>query len=1021
MKKYNLYNNITGWLVFIVAATTYLLTMEPTASYWDCPEFITTAYRMEIGHPPGAPFFMLIQRFFSLFASSPSHVAIMMNAWSALASGLTILFLFWTISHLARKIVLKNDEEPTTAQLISIIGASVVGALAYTFSDTFWFSAVEAEVYATSSLFTALVFWAILKWENEADSPGATRWLIFIAYMIGLSIGVHLLNLLAIPAIVFVYYFRKYKVTKPGLAIAFTVAIVLLAFIMYGVIPGVVTVASWFELLFVNSFGAPYNTGVIVYAVLLISAVIWGLRYTIKKKKILANTILLAFTVIVIGYSSYAIVVIRSSANPPMDQNNPDNVFGLLGYLNRDQYGDRPLIYGQYYDAPIDRQDPYTQGKPHYVEDHGKYIISNYKQHANYDSRFETFFPRMYSSDPQHISDYKSWVHITGTKIRTTDQNGNPKIIVKPTFADNLAFFFRYQVGWMYWRYFMWNFSGRQNDIQGHGDILRGNWITGIKFLDAARLGNQDNIPKVYANNKGRNTYFMLPFLLGLLGIFFQITSGKRGKRDFWVVFLLFFMTGIAITIYLNQTPHQPRERDYAFAGSFYAFAIWIGLGVLGLVDILKKFTPPVLGSILATVISLFAVPVLMASQNWDDHDRSNRYTARDFGADYLESCAPNAILFTNGDNDTFPLWYAQEVEGIRTDVRVCNLSYLQTDWYVDQMRQKAYKSDPLPINFTHDQYLEGTRDIIYVINQLKRPVNLKEAMDFVRSDDPRTKLRQADNSSYIPTNDLFYPVDSADVMKNHVITPVQAKNMVKQLNIKLKGHYITKDELMILDMIANNAWKRPMYFAITVGSDKYLGLQNHFMSEGFAYRVVPINFKSENGQIGGVDADTMYNNMMHKFKWGNMNDPNVYLDENNTRMAMNVRNNFVRLADALLAKGRKDSAITVLDKCAEIVPNSKVEYNYFNLLMAEDYFKAGANDKAKAVMNTMLSNYEDELNYFFSLQPKFQKTIQDDIQRPLFIIREMARTADKYGEKDLAKTLSDKFTSYVQVYSSTN
>lgn len=1021
MKKYNLYNNITGWLVFIVAATTYLLTMEPTASYWDCPEFITTAYRMEIGHPPGAPFFMLIQRFFSLFASSPSHVAIMMNSWSAIASGLTILFLFWTISHLARKIVLKNDEEPTTAQLIAILGASTVGALAYTFSDTFWFSAVEAEVYATSSLFTALVFWAILKWENEADSPGSKRWLIFIAYMIGLSIGVHLLNLLAIPAIVFVYYFRKYKVTKPGLAIALVTAIVLLAFIMYGVIPGVVKVASWFELLFVNSFGAPYNTGVVIYAALLITAVIWGLRYTIKKKKILANTILLAFTVIVIGYSSYAIVVIRSSANPPMDQNNPDNVFGLLAYLNREQYGDRPLLYGQYYDAPLDSQDPYTQGKPDYVEDHGKYIISNYKQHPNFDSRFETFFPRMYSSDPQHISDYKSWVHITGTKIRTTDRNGNPKVLVKPSFADNLAFFFRYQVGWMYWRYFMWNFSGRQNDIQGHGDILRGNWITGIKFLDAARLGNQNNIPKVYANNKGRNTYFMLPLLLGLLGIFFQLNSGKRGKRDFWVVFLLFFMTGIAIVLYLNQTPHQPRERDYAYAGSFYAFAIWIGLGVLALIDILKKVTPPVLGSILATVISLFAVPVLMASQNWDDHDRSNRYTARDFGADYLESCAPNAILFTNGDNDTFPLWYAQEVEGIRTDVRVCNLSYLQTDWYIDQMRQKAYKSDPLPINFTHDQYLEGTRDLIYVINYLKRPINLKEAIGFVRSDDPRKKLKQADNSSFIPSDELFYPVDSADVMKNHVITPEQARHMVKQLNIKLNGHYITKDELMILDMIANNDWKRPMYFAITVGSDKYLNLQNHFMSEGFAYRVVPMDFKSANGQIGGVDADTMYNNMMHKFKWGNMNDPNVYLDENNTRMAMNVRNNFVRLADALIAKGRKDSAITVLNKCEEIVPNSKVEYNYFNLLMAEDYFKAGANDNAKNVLNIMLSNYDDELNYFFSLQPKFQKTIQDDIQRPLFIIREMAKTADKYGEKDLAKTLSDKFTTYVQIYSSTN
>ena len=1021
MKNFKQLNNIVGWLTFLVAAITYLLTIEPTASFWDCGEFITTSYKLEVGHPPGAPFFMIVGKFFTILGGSAKNAAVMVNSMSALASAFTILFLFWTITHLAKRLI-KPEGEYTMGQTIAILGSGVVGALAYTFSDSFWFSAVEGEVYASSSLFTAAVFWAILKWEDSADEPYANRWIILIAYLMGLSIGVHLLNLLAIPAIVFVYYFRKYTVTRNGILLSLLVSFVLLGVIMYGIIPGVVTVATWFELLFVNGLGLPFNTGAVIYAFLLVGAIVYGILYTIRKKLVLWNTVLISLIVILIGYSSFAMIVIRSSANPPMDQNSPDNVFSLLGYLNREQYGDRPLLYGQYYNTPMTK---YVDDKPYYIEKNGKYVVADMRQKPEFDSNMCTIFPRMYSREPSHIEAYKQWAGIKGRSVQVTDEDGESKTIQIPTFGENLTYFFRFQVGQMYFRYFMWNFSGRQNDIQSQGEITNGNWITGINFIDSHRLGDQSTLPAEFKDNKGRNTYFLLPLILGIIGIVFMYNRGIQGKKDLWTVTLLFFMTGLAIVIYLNQSPLQPRERDYAYAGSFYAFAIWIGIGVLSIYEGLKKFIPDTVSAGVAGGLSLLLVPVIMGAQNWDDHDRSGRYTCRDFGANYLKTCAPNAIIFTNGDNDTFPLWYNQEVEGVRTDVRTCNLSYFQTDWYIDQMKSKAYTSDPLPISFTHDQYVQGKRDVVYLMEdpRLKGSVELKKALDFVKDENPRTKLEQADYASYIPSKKLFMVVDKAAVIRNKAVDPKDYDKIVDTLTIDLGNkHYITKDELMILDMIATNNWERPMYFAITIGRDKYLNLQDYFQHEGFAYRLVPIKTPSEGGiNFGRVNTQVMYENVMENFKWGNMNDPNVYIDENNGRMMMNIRSTFNRLAEALVEEGQKEKAVKVLDRCTELIQNKVVPYSYFAMMMAETYFKAGEPAKGIEMINTIMTSYKDKLDYFYKLDKVMRNSVDEDIQRSLYFMREITLICNRYNQTQLSKEVSAAFNSYLDRYSSFN
>jgi len=1015
MKTFKFRNNITGWIIFLIALVVYLLTIEPTTSFWDCGEFISSAYKLEVGHPPGAPFFMLLARFFSLFAgSNATNVAAMINSLSALVSAFTILFLFWTITHLAGKFFKNNGGKSKSVHFL-ILGSGIVGALAYTFSDTFWFSAVEGEVYATSSLFTAVVFWAILKWENVADEKYANRWLILICYLMGLSIGVHLLNLLALPAIVFVYYFRKYKPSKKGIITATLVAIVLLGSIMYIIIPGVVRLATIFELLCVNVLSLPYHSGAIVYVIILITLIAWSIRYTVKKQKTILNTVITGITVILIGYSSYALILIRSDANPPMDQSNPDNLFSLLSYLNREQYGSRPLIYGQYYSAPLrDIKD----GKRLYARKDGKYIVTMRKPEYVYDSRFTTLFPRMYSREDKHIQAYKEWAEIKGVNITLRDGQGESRQVTKPTFAENLKFFFSYQLGYMYFRYFMWNFAGRQNDIQGHGSILKGNWLSGINFLDDWRLGDQENIPGHLKNNPARNRYYFLPLILGLLGLIFHY---RRDKKNFWVIMLLFFFTGIAIVIYLNQTPHQPRERDYAYAGSFYAFSIWIGLGVYAIATYMNKILPYRLSVGISILAGFIFVPLLMAFENRDDHDRSGRYTARDFAGNYLNSCAPDAILFTNGDNDTFPLWYAQEVEGIRTDVRVVNLSYLGGDWYIDQMKIKAYESDPVPFSLSKDKYIQGTRDVVLFNEKINGYYDLKELIDFVASDARKTKtpspFARDELLDFFPTKKFLLKIDSANVLNNGTVPARLAGKILKEMKWEYPSELVYKNDLMVLDLLANNNWNRPIYIAITVPGSAYMGLKDFFQVEGLAYRIVPVKVDEVDGFYGRIESEIMYDNLMNKFKWGGATDPEVYLDENNKRMLSNFRSSFTRLAFKLIKEEKNDSARKVIERSMELFPNERVPYGYFSVQIPEVFYRLGNIEEANKITNEIADMYISELGYYFSLEMKFSKTLQSEKQLGLQILQELIQLTELFQQNELNDQLKEKFNAFYALY----
>lgn len=1031
MKSFQRLNNIFGWITFILASAVYVMCIEPTASFWDCGEFIATAFKLEVGHPPGAPLFGMVARMFMLFAGGNlEKMPVMVNILSALASGATIMFLFWTITHLAKKIVAPLVSELNTGQALAIIGAGIVGAGAYTFSDSFWFSAEEGEVYASSSLFTALVFWAMLKWENVADEKGSSRWIILIAYLMGLSIGVHLLNLLTIPALAFIYYFRKYKFSVAGFIKTFLVGVVILGFVQGGFIPGLVSFAAKFDLFFVNTVGLSLGSGVLIYSLIVIGALAYGIHYTRKHQKPLWNTVFLCLSFMIIGYSSFAMIVIRSLANPPLDENNPENAYNLLSYLNREQYGDRPLLFGQYYTAKVVDQEQgdmtYSAGKDKSGKD--RYIETGRKINPIYDPAHTTVFPRMWSNQPQHIRAYHEWGGTTGER--------------KPTFGQNLKFFFSYQINFMYWRYFMWNFAGKQNDIQGDGNIREGNWISGIKPIDAMRLGPQDKLPKSMTSNKGMNKFYFLPLILGLLGLYYQY---KKQGNDAFVVFLLFFLTGIAICIYLNQTPYQPRERDYAYAGSFYAFAIWIGLGVLAIIDLLAHKISPKAATYIALLAGLLGGPAIMARDGWNDHDRSKRYTARDFAYDYLNSCAPNAILFTNGDNDTFPLWYAQEVEGIRTDVRVVNLSLLNTDWYIDQMKRKAYGSDPIPSSWSPDKYVQGTRDYVpFVDKGLKGYTNLKEIVDFIGSDDPAAKVstQGGDQLNYFPTKRLSLPVDSATVVRNGTVSKDQAKNIVKNVEWELDRSFLMKADLAMLDLLAENNWKRPVYFAVTVGSESYLNLENYFQLEGLAYRLVPIKtVTGDREQVGRVQSDLAYNNLMNKFKWGGMSDPDVYLDENNVRMTMNLRNNFARLAERLLDEGKRDSAIAVLDKSLKEMPPDVVPINIYAFTTVQMYFRAAMEDQMNASLNGkgateqksatkaletgkrllryLADSYENDLEYYFSLKGKYQRSVEREMQQGMAIMQELLRLARETKQEDLAKDLEGRFKRLQQQYGS--
>ncbi|MFP4488735.1 MAG: protein O-mannosyl-transferase family [Bacteroidales bacterium] len=1063
MKQYKLLNISLGWVTFLIAAITYILTVEPTLSLWDCGEFIATAFKLEVGHPPGAPMYMLLGRFFSLFAGDESKVALSMNIMSALASAFTIMFLFWTITHLAGKILIRDSEDLCAGRIIAVMAAGLTGALAYTFSDTFWFSAVESEVYATSSLITALVFWAILKWENEAGRPFANRWLILIAYLVGISIGVHLLNLLAIPAIVFVYYFRKYEFSWKGFAYALMLSFAFLAVIMWGLLPGFIVLASKMELFLVNKTGMPYNSGLYLLLILFAASIIMAIRESLEGKNrqrimvysfaavlfsglwlmsdsslvnilILAgmalviwrfsgrevvalNTALTAMLVIMIGYSSFAVIFIRSNANPPMDENNPENVFSFLYYLNREQYGDRPLVKGPYYNAPVVE---YDRGKPRYNPVDGEYKITSRALVPEYDERFETLFPRMYSSQQNHVQVYKEWTDLKGKPVQVTDQSGENKIERVPTFAENLHFMFSYQVGYMYFRYFMWNFAGRQNDTQGTGGAFKGNWISGIKAIDEARLGPQDRLPESMKDHPSRNVYYLLPLLLGLAGLYYHL---NRNRKDFWVVLLLFIMTGIAIVVYLNQYPNQPRERDYAYAGSFYAFAVWIGMGVLFLYEMFEKVAGRKLSAIIAGVVSLLAVPVLMAAQNWDDHDRSGRHTATAVAVNYLETVAPDAILFTNGDNDTFPLWYAQEVEGVRTDVRVCNLMLFNTDWYIDQMKMQVYESEPMDLTMPKSKYYDGVNNQVYIIEnpRLEGFIDVDQVVEFIRSDNQGTKYRFPDGEEhdYIPTRKIRIPVDREKVLASGTVKPEDADRIVSHIDITLEGNYILKSQMMMLDFLAQNDWERPVYF-VTGYHDDALGMEEYFQLEGSAYRLVPIKSRNVSWlDYGRIDTGILYDNLMNKYTWGNANDPDVYLDSyhRHTLLVVRARLNYAKLARSLVAQGDNERAVEVLDHIMNVLPLSSLPWDNYMPDVIDAYLAAGGHEAGLELIEEMKEYYVPRLDYYTSLPGNYIQSAEMDIQMTLGFFQRVASSCRENGLEEKAEEINDMLQEYMAVF----
>ena len=1102
MKQFRLVDNVLGWLTFLIAAFVYCSTIEPTASFWDCPEFITTGYKLEIGHPPGAPFFMLTANLFSQFASDPTQVAKMVNMMSALLSATCILFLFWSITHLVRRLLIDKMEDLTLAKMIMIEASGLVGALIYTFSDTFWFSAVEGEVYAYSSAFTAVVFWLILKWEDQADEPHSDRWLVLIAYMTGLSIGVHLLNLLCVPAIGLVYYYRRFpNANLKGSLIALGISVVILAAVLYGVVPGIITVGGWFELFFVNTLGMPFNTGEIIYIILLVASVIWAVYETQTQKHSLTiqniafllavgmlgipfygwgwtafiigvvvlaalwfvlkltreklplitarakNTTLLCMLMLMIGYSTYALIVIRSSANPPMDQNSPEDIFTLGDYLGRDQYGNRPLFYGQAYTSQVALsvegnmcRPEMSKGKPVYqrkekasADEKDSYFVVRTKDEYKYAQNM--LFPRMY--DAAHASAYESWMGgVDGTEV-PFDRCGEPMMIKVPSQLENIRFFLSYQCNFMYWRYFMWNFAGRQNDIQGNGELEHGNWLTGFSFIDNARLGDQNLLPDELKENKGHNVFYCMPLILGLLGLFWQAWYTRKRKvdgkliddpigiRQFWVVFFLFFMTGLAIVVYLNQTPMQPRERDYAYAGSFYAFAIWCGMGVAAIIDwINRKMKKENL--ILAAVVGIICllVPIQMASQTWDDHDRSDRYCCRDFGQNYLMTLqeSGNPIIFTNGDNDTFPLWYNQDTENVRTDARVCNLSYLQTDWYIDQMRRPAYDSPSVPITWSRLEYCAGTNEYVPVDPKLKEQViqlykeqPVEAAAQF--GEEPfelknilkywvRTKNSEL---HVIPTDTVYVTIDKEAVRKSGMM--MAADSIPDKMVISLKGKSaLFKGDLMMLEMITQCNWTRPIYVATTVGADNYMNLGEHFVQEGLANRITPFrtyytNERDDLVPMEGTkqfDTEKTYDNMMNKYKYGGIDKPGIYLDETVMRMCYTHRRLMSLLAVNLLEEGKTDKVKAVLAKAEKEIPAYNIPHDYQSgsLDLARAYIGTDQNKKAQELIDQLWKKASQYLQWYCSLESTRFASSQRECMIQLYIMNQLLNLEDKVDVK---------------------
>ena len=1042
-KIFKRWNRIVGWVVFAVAALTYLLTIEPSSSLWDCGEFVATSYKLEVGHPPGAPLFMLLARIATLFAPSTYYVPHMVNGMNALASAFCILFLFWTITHIARRLFTREGKPLTMANAVAVLGAGAVGALAYTFTDTFWFSAVEGEVYALSSMFTALVVWLMLRWEEEADEPHSARWIVLIAYLMGLSIGVHILNLLTIPALVFIYYFRKYKnITLKGLALVTLLACAILLVLNGIIIPYTVYFGAMVDVFFVNSLGAPVNTGIVVFVLALFAALGTAIYYTHRKGKRLLNLVAVCVTMIMLGFSSYASVTIRASVNPPMNSNNPDDPMALLSMLNRDQYGNRPLIYGASYAAPV--EDALYKEFYYYNAEKGEYEKRTTVDEYVYPDKFKHLFPRMWNYMKKE-KDYKPWAAYRTKMDFVRDDNGEivygedgrpqrqevldfgrkvsyydgeyTRTIVEPTFLENLNYFFSYQLNYMYWRYFLWNFVGRQDDIQADEvTITNGNWLTGIKAIDSLYLGPQTNLPREMENNKARNTYFLLPFLLGIIGLIYQL---NRDPRNFTVVMWLFVMMGIALVVYFNSSPGEVRERDYVYAGSFYAFCMWIGLGVLALYDLLCKALKKnhTAAAAVATVVAM-AVPTILCAQNWDDHDRSHRTMARDLGYNYLSSIVEkegiSPIIVNYGDNDTFPLWFNQEVDGVRPDVRIMNSSYLDGEWYVDEMKCKANDAEGIPFSLPSHKYT-FTNDWVPVNSQIDRVVDAKQVMEFVRSDDRRTKmdLGYGEPADYIPTKRIALPVDKEAAIASGIVAEKDRDLMVDTIYININATSLSRSELMLLDMLSHFDWKRPIYFTQVYVLQKF-GLLDYLQFDGYAYRFVPILTPyKDSWSIGRIDADYAYDKLMQTFRYGNLNNPKVYVDyftQYNLQVSR-AREAFARVAREYIKQGNSKRAEELLDRGLAVLPIEQIRFSEANTFpFIECYYDLGLNEKGDALLLAYGDNLIDYIEYYLLFEGIQGDLVADIMYDKLDELSRLYYLAAYYNREDVVFGINEYY-----------
>lgn len=1012
-KKWNI---ILGWGVFLIALITYSLTLEPTVSAWDCGEYISTSVKLEVGHPPGAPLFQMLGAFFAMFTSDIAEIAKMVNFMSALASAFTILFMFWTIANLAKKLATKTGEI-TESAYIAVLGSALVGSLTYTFSDSFWFSAVEGEVYAMSSFLMALLFWLGLKWESEINTPRGHKWLVLISFVVGLSFGVHILSLLVIPSIVLLYFFKTYHtINFKTTAIATVISVLVLAFVFKFLFPFTLKFFSVSELFFINSFGMPYNSGSIIAGIILIAAFYFGLKQTKKKKKIMANTLLLSILFIMIGFSSWLMLPVRANANTTINENDPSSARELLAYYNREQYGDASIFYDTYYSISYKREQEtrinergereyvYRDDKPKYEKRNGKYeIVNDYKGVLpNYSSKHKGFIPRM--TNPASEEMYKVIAGIPQNSTR------------RPTFVENMKFMISYQFGYMYGRYFMWNFVGRQNDTQGQLDKYNGNWLSGIDFVDSPRLGPQTNLPSDTLENKGRNTYYFLPFLLGIIGLLYQI---RWDKANFFTLLVFFVFTGFAIIFYTNPKPFEPRERDYAVVGSFYIFAIWVGFGVMALYQYLKDFANKKAIALAVSVVALIAVPTLMASENWDDHDRSNRYTTHLNAQSYLESCDPNAIMFTIGDNDTFPLWYMQEVEGIRTDIKLVNSSLFATDWYIDQMKRKTYDAPPIPSQLTHDQYKYGSLDLAYHDPNPRfkdTVITIDYFMRWISSSNPVTyvELQSGGVEKTYPSNKIRIPVDKAEVLRNGIVAQKDADKILDYIDITIDERGLTKNRILMLDIIASNKWKQPIYFTGGAYADEeYIWLKDYLQLDGMAYKFVPIKTPMKDKsmfEMGRIDPEKMYANVK-KWNWRNINDGKIYIDEQTKKNSISLRNNLIRLAETFALEGDTIKAVEVLDLSVEKMPIKDFGHFQFSLAYPEMYYQLGEKEKARETTEVLFQILKEQLNWFATFPDEQIQWAESEIETNLYMLGNIMRQVRRFeNDSDFFKKLDTQF-----------